>query len=32
LCKAALQHECGLPEQEETAVVALVSRLTEQKG
>ncbi len=32
LCKAALQHECGLPEQEDTAVVALVSRLTEQKG
>lgn len=32
LCKAALQHECGLPEQEDVALVAIVSRLTEQKG
>lgn len=32
LCRAALQREFGLPEQEDAVVVAIVSRLTEQKG
>ncbi len=32
VCKEALQRECGLPEQEDTALVVMVSRLTEQKG
>ncbi len=32
LCKAALQKEFGLPVDEDAVVVAMVSRLTEQKG
>ncbi len=31
-CKAALQRELGLPERGEVPVLALISRLTEQKG
>lgn len=32
VCKAALQRELGLPEEERTPLVILVGRLTEQKG
>jgi starch synthase len=31
-CKAALQKECGLAQREDVCVMAVVSRLTEQKG
>ncbi len=31
-CKAALQHECGLPEQSDVPVIGIVTRLAQQKG
>ena len=32
LCKRALQHECGLPEDDGVPLIAMVGRLTAQKG